>query len=127
MPDNASQNPPIRQNWKPWKAAGMSRATWYRYGKPAPGKVPAKVTMKQAARRMQSTLRTTERCMRVAKACGWYPEPYEMLMAKKITIGEADKMIREMERELSMAGIPRGEWGEAMARWRAENRLTQPS
>jgi hypothetical protein len=98
----------------------MSRATWYRYGKPTPGKVPHKtMNMRQAARRIQSSLRTTERFMRVAKASGWYPEPRDLLVAEKITVGKAEEMIREMEHALSTAGIPREEWGEAMERWRA--------
>jgi hypothetical protein len=100
----ASQTPPKDKKLAPWQAAGMSRATWYRYGKPGPGYHP-RITMKDVVRQTQSKLRTAERLARIVRAAEWYPEPAALLREGKISIGKAESMVSERVRELRIAGV----------------------
>jgi hypothetical protein len=57
---------------KPWEQIGISRATWYRYGKPDPsvvGKKPPRVTQKEAIRRygMKCSVRSFQRYERASR------------------------------------------------------------
>jgi hypothetical protein len=49
----------MRQTPEPWKAIGMSRATWYRHGKP--NEKPKRFTQADVARILGVSLRTTQR------------------------------------------------------------------
>ena len=52
---------------KPWEAIGISRATWYRHGKPTEN--PGRTSVARAARMMgASSTRTYQRIMRVMAA-----------------------------------------------------------
>jgi hypothetical protein len=50
---------------KPWEAIGMSRATWYRHGKPS--EKPKRITVADAARAAGVSTRTHQRIMRVMR------------------------------------------------------------
>jgi len=73
----------------PWHDLGMSRATWYRRGKPIT-KPAKRVTLAEAARQMQVSLRGTERARRIDR---YSPELAADVVAGKITLGEADRLI----------------------------------
>src|SRR5262245_17128917 len=49
----------MRQSPKPWEAIGMSRATWYRHGKPT--EKPTRYTQADVAKILGISLRTTQR------------------------------------------------------------------
>ena len=51
---------------KPWEAIGMSRASWYRHGKPS--EKPTRVTVADEARRAGVSKRTYQRLKRVMMA-----------------------------------------------------------
>jgi hypothetical protein len=50
---------------KPWEAIGMSRATWYRHGKPE--KKPYRMTQAQIAKLQGVSLRSLQRAARVLR------------------------------------------------------------
>ena len=49
----------MRQTPKPWDAIGVSRATWYRHGKPT--QKPTRVTQEQMAKAFGVSVRTIQR------------------------------------------------------------------
>jgi len=51
---------------EPWKAIGMSRASWYRHGKPT--EKPERTSVAAAARAAGVSVRTHQRIMRVMAA-----------------------------------------------------------
>jgi hypothetical protein len=51
---------------KPWEAIGISRATWYRHGKPT--EKPPRTSVVCAARAAGESVRTYQRIMRVMAA-----------------------------------------------------------
>ena len=56
----------MRHTPKPWEAIGISRATWYRHGKP--DKKPVRPLVADEARRAGVSTRTHQRIMRVMAA-----------------------------------------------------------
>jgi hypothetical protein len=55
----------MRQTIKPWEAIGISRASWYRHGKPT--EKPQRITVADEARRAGVSKRTHQRIMRVMR------------------------------------------------------------
>jgi hypothetical protein len=60
------KRPRRKRKPKPWEAIGMSRATWYRHGKPT--EKPRRITVADEARRAGLSVRTHQRIMRVMTA-----------------------------------------------------------
>jgi hypothetical protein len=56
----------MRQAPKPWEALGMSRASWYRHGKPT--EKPKRFTQAHEARKVGVSVRTIQRIHRVMTA-----------------------------------------------------------
>jgi hypothetical protein len=71
----------------------MSRASWYRHGKPEtkPAKRP---TMKQQAQELGLKLRTLQRARRVFNAAQVLPEIDERIQAGELTLHGAERYIR---------------------------------
>jgi hypothetical protein len=55
-----------RKQSNPWEAIGMSRASWYRHGKPT--EKPKRITVADEARRAGVSTRTHQHIMRVMAA-----------------------------------------------------------
>ena len=110
----------MRQKDKPWEALSMSRATWYRYGKPDkpfPRHELMSLCEPKKGKRFRrfSTEREKFECTRKYTGMGWSfrtwqrfqrlakeasPELLELVDKKKITIGEAERrMVYEQIRE----------------------------
>ena len=51
---------------RPWEAIGISRATWYRHGKPT--EKPRRITLADEARKVGVSVRTHQRILRVMAA-----------------------------------------------------------
>jgi hypothetical protein len=85
------KNPPaggeVRQ--PVWQALGMSRATWYRKGKPEkkPGK---KITQKEVAALMRVTVRSVQRAIRILREA---PELVPLVKAGKLKAGPVESLI----------------------------------
>jgi hypothetical protein len=88
---------------KPWQAIGMSRASWYRHGKPA--KKPPRPSAAAAARAAGVSLRTHQRIMRVMAADidlavamldrGWCkPAQAEAIIKNPALLREFRKMVK---------------------------------
>jgi hypothetical protein len=73
---------------QPWIAIGMSRATWYRHGKPT--EKPRKMTQRQVAASMQIGVRTLQRAARVEREA---PEFRPAIAAGEMSIAEAERAI----------------------------------
>lgn len=65
----------------PWAAIGISRATWYRHGKP--DTKPQRMT--------QARVRTIQRAARVKRDA---PKLVPLIAARKMSVGYAEKLIR---------------------------------
>jgi hypothetical protein len=59
------KNPPSGASVRPWEAVGMSRASWYRHGKPTAKPTPT-ITQKRMAEAFGVSLRTIQRDRAVA-------------------------------------------------------------
>jgi hypothetical protein len=81
----------MRQTRRPWKALGMSRATWYRHGKPSK-KPPKRETQAMFAQQTGRSVRTLQRLMRIERAD---PELTNLVIARQITIGKAEALVRD--------------------------------
>jgi hypothetical protein len=79
----------MRQQPKPWTALGISRATWYRHGKPTDK--PIRETQALYALQLGKSVRTIQRLMRIERAC---PELVNLIINRKITIGKAEQIVR---------------------------------
>jgi hypothetical protein len=80
---NSLNNPPIggKLRQKPWEAIGMSRAGWYRHGKPNSNpKWNRPPTQKFLALAADNKLRTAQRSFRLMK---WAPELWDRVVAGK--------------------------------------------
>jgi hypothetical protein len=77
----------MRQKDKPWIALGMSRATWYRQGKPT--EKPYRVTQKQRALIFQTSVRGIQRAARVIRLA---PELEPLLRAGELSLGDAEQL-----------------------------------
>jgi hypothetical protein len=73
---------------KPWQALGMSRATWYRHGKPT--ERPWRLSIEQAAMVMNVSVRSIESAQRVIK---FAPELEPLIMAGKLKLHRAEEII----------------------------------
>jgi hypothetical protein len=73
---------------QPWAKIGMSRATWYRHGKPATK--PRKVTQAQIAATMKVSVRTMQRTKRVAREA---PELLPAIRSGEVSVTEAERAI----------------------------------
>jgi hypothetical protein len=56
----------VKRKQKPWEAIGMSRASWYRYGKPT-AKPSKPMMQREIARKVGVSLRTAQRITRVLR------------------------------------------------------------
>ena len=82
----------MRQKDKPWIALGMSRATWYRRGKPTEPRVKVKRVDEVAAQVGAPSVRTYQRIMRVLQS------PLGSFLASgDLKPGQADKMLADPE------------------------------
>jgi hypothetical protein len=78
---------------KPWTAIGMSRASWYRHGKPTTK--PVKTTDAQLAKQLNIKLRTLQRAKRLYA----YPELREAIERGELTAHAAEQfLLRELNR-----------------------------
>jgi hypothetical protein len=88
----------VRQKDRPWIKLGISRATWYRLGKPAT-KPTKKPTQSQTAATLKIGTRTLQRAARVAREA---PELLGLLRAGKLKLRVAEQIIldRQLQRVL---------------------------
>ena len=92
----------MRQEPKtPWERIGVSRATWYRHGKPTtkPTK-PTRITQKQLAEQWDISLRSVQRASRILREA---PDLEPLIQARKLTMAKAEQIIREREEERGLA------------------------
>jgi hypothetical protein len=80
---------------KPWEKVGVSRATWYRHGKPKT-KLPPRRTQAQTAALAKVSVRSLQRAARVARDA---PELLPLLRSGEVTVGEAERAIRRARRK----------------------------
>lgn len=78
---------------KPWEEIGVSRATWYRRGKPTTK--PSKITQAQAAKLMNVSVRSVQRAVRVARIS---PELAYLVEIGRIKLGFAEHIVRDPDR-----------------------------
>jgi|ERR1700757_1924619 hypothetical protein len=74
---------------KPWEAIGMSRATWYRHGKPVKKRERMTVA-KQAEMFGATSVRTFQRMMRVMQDPDLAP-----FVAAGLKFGQAEKLLTD--------------------------------
>jgi hypothetical protein len=67
----------------------MSRATWYRHGKPAT-KPPARVTQPEAARLMEVSVRSAQRARRIGR---YAPDLREKVLHGTLTMAAAERIL----------------------------------
>jgi hypothetical protein len=97
-------NPPNGEAGPPWETIGMSRATWYRRGKPTTRPTP-RITQAQAAKTMNVSLRTVQRVARVLRL---RPELGVLIESGHMKIGMAEALAKDpanCERFLSLLGL----------------------
>jgi hypothetical protein len=83
----------MRQKDRPWEALGMSRATWYRLGKPAEKPAP-RITVKQAADMDGVSLRMMERARFVHR---YGPDLLEHVLAGSMSMDAAIRLIHQRQ------------------------------
>ncbi len=90
----------VRQ--KPWEATGISRASWYRHGKPAVNPKLKRVTQSDIARLADVKPRTAQRFFRIMKHdyALW-----ESVAAGGISAGAAERQIVADQAARRMAGV----------------------
>jgi hypothetical protein len=77
---------------KPWERIGVSRATWYRHGRPTKKPKPHK-TVAEIAREVDApSLRTYQRTMRVL-----HSELKPFVSARLLSIAQADRLLSDPE------------------------------
>jgi len=74
---------------RPWEALGMSRATWFRLGKPTTK--PNRITQEQGAKLQNVSARSIQRARRIMREA---PELALLIQAGKIKLGFAEKLLR---------------------------------
>ena len=79
----------VRQ--QPWKTVGMSRATWYRAGKPTTAPKQWRITHAMAAQIMNVSLRSVQRAARIRRLA---PSLCDDITAGRMKLGEAEKIIQ---------------------------------
>jgi hypothetical protein len=96
---------------KPWEAIGMSRASWYRHGKPT--EKPERTSVAAAARAAGVSVRTHQRIMRVMAADmdlavamlkhGWCkPGQAEAIIKNPILLRKFRRMIKREPSEVEI-------------------------
>jgi len=85
-------NPPIGgEAIRPWETIGMSRATWYRRGKPTTKPTP-RITQAHAAKTMNVSLRTVQRAARVLRL---RPELGVLIESGHMRIAMAEELAKD--------------------------------
>jgi len=79
---------------KPWEAIGMSRSTWYRHGKPA--SKPHRVTLEQAAKAINVSVRSLQRAHRVMRLA---PELCPLIDQGVLKLGLAEEIAQSSPRK----------------------------
>jgi hypothetical protein len=84
--------PPIggKVRQKPWEAIGMSRASWYRHGKPSSNPRLSRLTHEFLAKANGIPLRTFQRCVRVMTQG---PEIWERAVKGEISVAAAERQL----------------------------------
>jgi hypothetical protein len=89
----------MRQEPKtPWERIGVSRATWYRHGKPTVK--PIRITLEQTAKAMNVSLRSAQRARRIQREA---PDLVPLVQARKLTLAKAEQIVKEREEEQGLA------------------------
>jgi hypothetical protein len=85
-------NPPIgdKVRHKPWEAIGMSRAGWYRHGKPDANPKWNRLTHEILAKANGIPLRTFQRCVRLMTQG---PEIWERAVKGEISVAAAERQL----------------------------------
>src|SRR5262245_3619415 len=83
---------------KPWDAIGMSRASWYRHGKPTEKSVRPTTNARMAVTFKMST-RTYQRWMRVMLDDDLRPFIYHDWRPYGLKPGQAEKLLLDLERK----------------------------
>ncbi len=76
----------------PWLALGISRATWYRLGKPQTK--PERITQTQAAREFHVSVRNVQRARRIQREA---PDLAAQIEAGTLKIGTAERFVAERQ------------------------------
>ena len=79
-----------RETEAPWLALGISRATWYRLGKP--DRKPRRMTQAQIANQTGVSLRSFQRARRIAREA---PDLTGQVQAGILPLGTAERILRE--------------------------------
>jgi hypothetical protein len=77
-----------QQKQPPWIAIGMSRASWYRHGKP--DTKPARMTQALKARMLDIGVRTIQRADRVMRLA---PELEPLILSGEMSLAKAEKFV----------------------------------
>jgi hypothetical protein len=88
----------------PWLALGVSRATWYRLGKPQTK--PQRVTQAQNARQFSVSLRSVQRASRINRKA---PDLAAQVAAGTLSVGTAERLVIERQEAAALAYL-RAEW-----------------
>jgi hypothetical protein len=87
----------------PWLALGISRATWYRQGKPTTRR--KRQTQAMTAKQTGLSLRSMQRAFRVAREV---PDLALQVQAGEMTLGAAERIIKERWGREAMAMVLAG-------------------
>jgi hypothetical protein len=90
-----------RDTEPPWVTVGMSRASWYRYGKPDSKPQPPRhrwFTQKVWSQVLSRSIKplpglSVRSLQRMARLQRWTPDLVEQIRAKKLTMGEAERIL----------------------------------
>jgi hypothetical protein len=82
----------------PWLALGVSRATWYRLGKPQTK--PRRETQAQIARQFDVSLRGLQRTGRILRDA---PDLVEQVEAGTLSVGTAERLVIERQEAAALA------------------------
>jgi len=82
----------------PWVALGISRATWYRHGKPTTGR--RRLKQAESARRHDASLRSLQRAGRILREA---PDLGTQVEAGTLKIGTAERLLIERQQAALLA------------------------
>ena len=85
----------------PWLALGLSRATWYRLGKPQT-KPPGRTTQAQQADKLDISVRTIQRANRIRREA---PDLVDQVVAGTLKLGTAERLVIERVIERQEAAV----------------------
>src|SRR5262245_56068707 len=77
----------MRRKQHPWEGIGVSRATWYRHGKPK--HKPTRLTQPVKAEMLKISVRAIQRMARVARD---FPQLVALISEGKLTLMEAERL-----------------------------------